>query len=337
MATEIKTWQIVNGKLTHVSSSLVDNGRKEKDDLEQWIKSNPEILGNDIAIIGQQVQTKSGPLDFLGIDRFGNLVIVELKRDKLPREVLAQAIDYASDIASYEPDKLSEICQGFTEHALGDYLAEKFPDTNFEEVVVNQAQRLLLVGFAIEEPLHRMIEWLSEKYNVAINAIVLHYVKTTNGDELLSRTVIIPEEVEIEKVNKKKFTIPMSDEPGTFEPEKLKELLKEYLSREELHSGRRIKNVVLPLLLKNKVVTREQIKSELVNKGEASDLRQSGSIMSLISGQFGHEWKGFLRQAISYEYPNYPWEKDNFKLRPEYKELVKNLMQELNGTTSDGK
>ncbi|MBD0297182.1 MAG: DUF91 domain-containing protein [Flavisolibacter sp.] len=96
MATEIKTWQLINGNLTPVSSSLVDNGRKEKDDLEQWIKSNPEILGNDIAIIGEQVLTKSGPLDFLGIDRSGNLVIVELKRDKLPREVLAQAIDYAS-------------------------------------------------------------------------------------------------------------------------------------------------------------------------------------------------------------------------------------------------
>ncbi len=196
MATEIKTWQLVNGKLTHVSSSLSDNGRKERADLEQWIKSNSEILGNDIAIIGEQVQTKSGALDFLGIDRFGNLVIVELKRDKLPREVLAQAIDYASDLAFYEPDQLNEICQGFTGQTLGDYLTEKFPDTNFEEVVVNQAQRLLLVGFAIEEPLLRMIEWLSAKYSVGINAIVLHYVKTRNGDELLSLTEIIPEEVE---------------------------------------------------------------------------------------------------------------------------------------------
>ena len=53
MATEIKTWQIVSGKLTHISSSLTANGRKEKEDLEVWIKSNPEILGNDIAIIGE--------------------------------------------------------------------------------------------------------------------------------------------------------------------------------------------------------------------------------------------------------------------------------------------
>ena len=188
----------------------------------------------------------------------------------------------------------------------------------------------MLIGFSIEEPLHRMIEWLSEKYNVGINAIVLHYVKTRNGDELLSRIVIIPENVEMEKVNRKKFTIPMSDEPSNFEPEELKELLKKYLSKANLNSSRRIKNVVLPLLLKNKVVTREQIKNELVAKGEASDLRQSGLLMSVISTQFGHEWKGFLRQIIAYEYPNFSWEKDNFRLRPEYKDLVASLMQELN-------
>ncbi|MBK8451710.1 MAG: hypothetical protein IPL42_17530 [Saprospiraceae bacterium] len=64
MATEIKTWQLINGKLAHVSSSMVDNERKEREDLEKWIKSNPEILGNDIAIICEQVKTKSGPLDF---------------------------------------------------------------------------------------------------------------------------------------------------------------------------------------------------------------------------------------------------------------------------------
>jgi RecB family endonuclease NucS len=97
MATEIKTWQIIDGKLTHITSSMVESQKKEREHLEQWIKSNPIILGEDIALIGEQVQTKSGPLDFLGIDVNGNIVIVELKRDSLPREALAQAMDYASD------------------------------------------------------------------------------------------------------------------------------------------------------------------------------------------------------------------------------------------------
>ncbi|MCB0605823.1 MAG: DUF91 domain-containing protein, partial [Saprospiraceae bacterium] len=90
MSTEIKTWEIVNGELKQLSTTLADNGRKETEHLEKWIKTKPEILGNDILIIGEQVYTKSGPLDFLGIDNNGNLVIVELKRDKLARLVLAQ-------------------------------------------------------------------------------------------------------------------------------------------------------------------------------------------------------------------------------------------------------
>ena len=328
MATEIQTWQIIDGKLTTVSTSLVDNGRKEKEDLEQWLKSNPEIIGSDIAIIGEQVQTKSGPLDFLGIDRYGNLVIIELKRDKLPREVLAQAIDYASDVSTYEPDYLNEICLSFTGQTLADYLPTKFQDTSFEEIVVNQSQRLLLVGFSIEEPLHRMIEWLSEKYNLGVNAIILHYVKTRNGDELLSRTVIIPEEVVQEKTNKKKFVIEMSNEPGNYDEQALKEQLKKYLSS-NLHSSKRIKDYFLPILLKNEKVTRGKMAKEFVKMNAAPDESQAGYFLALISNQLGHKWKDYLRQVISYEYPNNHWTKDNFSIRTEFKNLVQEVLDEL--------
>jgi len=44
MAVEIKTWQILDGKLTHITTSLTENNRKEREHLEVWIKSNPEIL-----------------------------------------------------------------------------------------------------------------------------------------------------------------------------------------------------------------------------------------------------------------------------------------------------
>lgn len=329
MATEIKTWQIIEGKLTQFSSSLIESDRKERDHLEKWIKSSPEIIGNDIAIIGEQVPTKSGPLDFLGIDRYGNLVIIELKRDKLPREVLAQAIDYASDVSTYDTDTFNELCQRFTGQALGDYLTERFPDTNFEEVAVNQVQRILLVGFAIEESLSRMVEWLSEKYNVGINAIVLQYIKTKSGDELLSRTVIIPEDIEREKVNRKKYVIEMSNEPGSYEIIDLKEKLKKYLS-ENLYSAKRIRDCFLPTLLKHEKVTREHMRKEFVNMKAAPDESQAGYFLALISNQLGHKKKDFLRQVISFEYPNYPWEKDNFCIRLEYRQLVEDVLKELN-------
>lgn len=324
MATEIKTWQIVDGKLKVVNSSLQENNRKEREDLERWIKSNPEILGDDIAIIGEQIQTKSGPLDFLGIDNNGNLVIVELKRDTLPREVLAQAIDYASDLSTWENDKLSEICQVFTGQSLEDFFSNKFPDASLEELTINQAQRLLLVGFSIEESLNRMIEWLSSRFSVGINAIILNYIKTASGDELLSRTVIIPEEIEREKTNKKKFVIEKSNEPGNYDEANLKKKLSLYLSQ-NLYSAQRIRDYFLPILLKSKVVTREEMRKEFIKMGGANE-SQAGYFLALISSQLGFKWNDFLRQIISYEFPVNKWEKDNFSIRSEYRDLVKGVI-----------
>jgi hypothetical protein len=329
MATEIKTWQIVEGTLTQINSSLIESQRREREHLESWIKSNPIILGEDIAIIGEQVQTKSGSLDFLGIDNNGNIIIVELKRDSLPREALVQAMDYASDIANWEVDRFNDICLSYTNQNLEDFLIEKFPNKTTEDLSITQAQRILLVGFSIEEPLSRIVEWLSSKYNVGINAIVLNYVKTSSGDELLSRTVIIPEEVEREKTNRKKFIIEMSTEPGTYDNEVLKEQLVKYLSN-NLYSSQRIRDYFLPTLLKKGIAKRDQMKKEFVKLGAAEDESQAGYFLALISNQLGHKRKDYLRQVINFEpNPNAPWEKDNFKINDDYIDLVKEVLDEL--------
>lgn len=328
MATEIKTWEIINDELVEIEISLCDKDKKEKDHLEKWIKTNPKILGEDILIIGEQVYTRSGPLDFLGVDNSGNVVIVELKRDKLPRECLAQAIDYASDVATWDIDKLSEICMQYRGQPLYDFISDNFVGVEVDEFVINKAQRLLLVGFLIEEPLTRMIKWLSENYDIGINAIILKYVHTSSGNELLSKTAIISEEIEKEKSDKKKFKIAMSDEPGSYTSEDLSELLIKYLGG-NLWSAKRMRTVMLPLLQRNKKITREELKKEFVRLGEAEDEAQAGQFISLISNQLGQKARDYLRQLISYEYPNYSWEKDNFRINEEYKEILDKVLSVL--------
>ncbi len=326
MATEIKSWQIIDGKLETLESSLTKDGKKEKEHLEQWIKSNPEILGDDIVIIGEQVRTSSGPLDFLGIDKSGNAVIVELKRDKLPRDVLTQAIDYASDIARWEIDRFREICKSYLKQDLEDVIQSSFEDILIEDLTINQSQRLLLVGTGVDEALGRMIEWLSDKYSLGINAIILHYAKTQQGDAILSRMVIIPEAVEKQNANKGK--LPMSDNPGTYDPETLEAKLTEYLSK-SLWSSQRIRDYLLPTLLEKGQVTREQLRKEFVLRGGAEDESQAGYFLALISSQLGFLWNDHLRQVIHYEFPNHPWEKDNFRINDEYVDLVTNVLKDL--------
>ncbi len=43
MSTEIKTWQIIDGRLEAISTKLKNEGRTEPYDLEPWIASNPLI------------------------------------------------------------------------------------------------------------------------------------------------------------------------------------------------------------------------------------------------------------------------------------------------------
>lgn len=329
MATEIRTWQIIDDQLHVVESSLIEEGRTESLDLEEWITTNPEIIGSGLEIIGRQVNTKSGPLDLLAIDQTGNIIVIELKRDRLPREALAQAIDYASDIADWNIDKISEVCTKYTGKSLDDLISEKFPDVNIENININEVQRIILVGFAIESSLERMINWLSNQYGVNINAIILKYTKTISGDELLIRTTIISEEIEQARTSKRKFTIPMSDEPGEYEDEDIKEKFKKYL-QQDLWSAKRIRKVLLPACLEHGTVTRELLKEKFVQQKMAEDMRQAGSFLSLISTQLGMANNDFLRQVIGYSYPNYSWEKNNYHIRDGYEDLVRSVLKDLN-------
>ena len=65
MATEIKVWQIENGKLVLIDATMAGVKRTEPEDLEQWIKGDPSILGQDILIIGSKYKQNPGLWIFL--------------------------------------------------------------------------------------------------------------------------------------------------------------------------------------------------------------------------------------------------------------------------------
>ena len=335
MATRIKTWQIIDGKLQPLDSSLAHEGKKETQHLETWIASNPVILGPSLLLIGRQVTTRSGPLDLLAIDPSGNLVVIELKRDKLPREVLAQAIDYASDVAGWSIEKIGETCSRYTGKSLEDAIGEAFPDVDLETLNINETQRILLVGFEIETSLERMVEWLSDSYGVAVNAMVLNYIRTAGGDELITQTAIISEDVEQERIKQKKFTIPMSDEPGDYDDETLRDLLGRYLSQSML-SAQRIRDILLPACLSREMISRDELRDEFARHGAVEDPAKAGYALTSISYQLGMLKNDFLRQVIGYSYPTSSWEKDHYFIRPEYRELVTELLQTLRADRDSG-
>lgn len=327
MATEIRVWQVENDVLTPIDTTLTEAGRTERHDLERWVRSDPGILGQGILVIGEQVETRSGPLDFLAVDRDGNTVIIELKRDRIPRLALAQAIDYASDIASWGYERLNEECEKYRNQRLDEYVGEQFDDIDLGSISFNVAQRIVVVGSDVEESLQRMIEWLSEKFEVNINAIVLKYIQTRSGDELLARTMIIPEEVEKQRTQRQQRKIPMSDEPGDYDEQDLVAHLSRYLA-DGRATPRRIKNILLPLCLDHEPVKRQEIKDTLIGSGEAKDEGHAGILVTSISRELGIQSRDYLRQVIRYEKPN-PWEKEDYRIDEKHKAVVGKVLDSI--------
>ena len=120
----------------------------------------------------------------------------------------------------------------------------------------------------------------------------------------------------------------MSDEPGEYAEGELKTRLIAYLSQ-DLYTARRIKDVLLPACLEQESLSRDELKDEFVRRGAAESTRDAGYFITLLSGQVGREKNDFLRQVIGYDYPNNPWEKDNYRVKEEYRELVREVLNEL--------
>jgi RecB family endonuclease NucS len=95
---EIKLWKILcdgNEKPRAVGVENITETTTEQL-LEEVLTGSPELLMPGLHLIGRQTDTPGGPLDLLGIDQDGRLVLFELKRGKLTRDAVAQAIDYSS-------------------------------------------------------------------------------------------------------------------------------------------------------------------------------------------------------------------------------------------------
>ena len=83
MSFKMKLWQVAGDKLADIDKVILDNEKR----LEDWVAADSSILGMELLLIGRQVTTSyRGHIDLLGIDSEANLVILELKRDKTPRD-----------------------------------------------------------------------------------------------------------------------------------------------------------------------------------------------------------------------------------------------------------
>jgi uncharacterized protein YeaO (DUF488 family) len=108
--------------------------------LEEMIVSDPQILSSEWLLIGRQEYTNhGGRIDLLAIAPDGALVLIELKRDRTPREIVAQALDYASWVEELTPDKIAQIYQRYSNGGkLDDAFQQRF-GAKLDEETLNQS------------------------------------------------------------------------------------------------------------------------------------------------------------------------------------------------------
>jgi hypothetical protein len=169
---------------------LVESRLDSEKELENMIVQEPGMLSDEWLLIGQQVRTYNNkPLDLLAIAPDGSLILIELKRDRTPREVVAQALDYASWVESLEPEHIVEIYHKFSS---GRDLSECFSNKykrDLDEDELNQNHQILIVAAELDTSTERIVNYLNNR-NVAIN--VLFFQIFSYGDEkILSRTWLL--------------------------------------------------------------------------------------------------------------------------------------------------
>ena len=170
--------------------------------LESWLENNPWALveGKPILWIGRQtsanVEESTIFPDLLGVDSEGNLVIVELKRSKAPREVVAQLLEYAAWAEELSDEQIYGIAEAYFQTAkkettLQDAFSEMFEN---EMPALNRKLRLFVVAEEIPGSVLRVCRFLRTSHGMDINCLAVSTFQTESGEWLVNTEAKVGDE-----------------------------------------------------------------------------------------------------------------------------------------------
>jgi hypothetical protein len=191
-------WKITDKGPSKVEETKFKKEKLLEEHLEDWISSDPSILGEPLLIIGRQVlipDTKDR-LDLLALDPQGNAVIIELKRGKLKDPVDMQALRYASYISKWSFEEFESLARNHMKK-VGDSdfnfnaVYESFcTDSGVDEIPdLNKDQRAIVVGSSVRDKLGSVALWLFE-HGIEIKVIEVNAYKDGNGFFIEPSTVV---------------------------------------------------------------------------------------------------------------------------------------------------
>lgn len=192
MTDEIKIWALDGSSEANKVTELEPTNRTETEQrLEDTLVANPEMLMPGLKLVGRQTPTTGGPLDLLGVDSSGQLVVFELKREMLTRDAITQIIDYASSLESLSDDDLAaQIAEQSGKNGIDpiddfeEWYSQRFAEQQLDSLKPIQ---MMLVGLGADKNATRMVDFLTKR-GVDISLLTFHGYSHA-GKTLLAKQV----------------------------------------------------------------------------------------------------------------------------------------------------
>lgn len=196
MPIEVGIWRIDNGQIEPVPASSLENESRLEDVLERDLS----ILGLDaLLVLGRQVVTKYGKrVDLVATDAAGTLYVIELKRDRTPREVVAQALDYGFWVRQLDDDAVADL---YARYNVGVNFREAFQEFFAQPppVPLNESHQLIIVASQLDASTERIVSYAAD-YDVPLNVVFFQYFKDGTAEYLTRSWLIDPAEAEARSV-----------------------------------------------------------------------------------------------------------------------------------------
>ena len=143
-------------------------GILERQHIQNALKKQISVISNDILIISEEFSEWSDSnrrLDLLGIDKQGNIVVIELKRTETGEYMDLQAIRYASMVSTLTLTRAIEIYNKYLKSIESEIDAEDELMNFLGDDIENFASdvRIILVSSDFSKELTTSVMWLNEK------------------------------------------------------------------------------------------------------------------------------------------------------------------------------
>ena len=305
----------------HNTTAAVDLSVMENQHVHEWINQYPEeILCEDLLIIANRHRTFTNKeVDFIALDKSGNTVIIEVKRDA-DRGVLGQAISYVPAAMLLGWDEIIEMYSAYKkvseDKAIIDILTflQLETNTDYENISINDDQHIRLLCVDFHDDVIAAVDWFNKK-NIDIKCLKYNLFQyDANKSIFLESNILFPfpeySDVLSQDIRKDAQTSSISRKarsvwntvPGNYNKSQIMDHFEEWF--ENITPNKKIAMEILCKLLLSKegVLKQEELKTELQNEFDKRKITDApGTTASNLSQDFTNKNRDWMLQVFDFQ------------------------------------